>query len=277
MKSIFVSGATSGIGLATVNQLANQGYQVFAGGLPSDNFGVFEHPNIIPIQINLAEVTDITTAVKTIQSKTDHLHGLVNNAGINITGALETLSTEQIRQQFAVNVFGHLEITRQLLPLLRQGSPARIVMVSSMMGKVALPMLGAYSMSKHALEAMVDILRLELSAQNIHVASIEPGAVATPMTDGMLHALEKSYQKSPEALQKLYQPLFIAMTNTLKAQSKDAVPVQQVVDSILHALTHKKPRTRYGVGIASSGLMMMRRFAPDEVGDAILRWSLGIR
>lgn len=268
-KTVFISGATSGIGLVTTKKLVESGWKVYAAALPDADFGVLPE-NAIPLPLDICDFASVQAASKRIEAETGCLDGLVNNAGIQIAAPLEEVSMESLRQHFEVNVFGHLNVIQTMLPLLRKSESPRIVNVSSLMGKVAMPMLGAYSMSKHALEAMSDTLRMELAGFGIQVSLIEMGAIATPMTEKAAHALEAN----PSAL---YGDLFKAMANTLRKQGQRAIPPEQVAKAILHALSAKKAKPRYVVDAATLGLFIMRKFAPDDIGDKILRWSLGLR
>ena len=272
-KVAFVSGATSGIGLATVRALSDSGWIVYAAALPTDDFSHL--PEVVhPITVDITNANDVQAVAERIKSEVGYVNGLVNNAGIQIVGALETLSSEQIRKQFEVNVFGHLQVIQAMLPLLREGEQPRIVNVSSLMGKVAMPMLGAYSMSKHALEAMTDVLRLELAQWGIHVAAIEPGAVDTPMTNQMETLLKDHDASLTPDMQTKYRSLTDSMIAALETQGKQAVSAERVAGAILHALTSEKPKTRYPIGIPTVGLITMRNLAPDVVGDAILTRAL---
>jgi NAD(P)-dependent dehydrogenase (short-subunit alcohol dehydrogenase family) len=168
-------------------------------------------------------------------------------------------------------------VIQAFLPLLRQSNTEkRIVNVSSLMGRVAMPLLGAYSMSKHALEAMSDGLRLELAPTGIQVAVVQPGAIATPMTDAMPDLLENSRLKLTQEQQTRYARLYLGMKHTLEKQAQSAMPPDIIADCIVHALTSPKPKTRYAPGVAVKGLLLMRCLAPDAIGDAILRRALGI-
>lgn len=277
-NNVFISGATSGIGCVTAKLLDAMGWRVFAADLPDDDFTSLDTTSDKLVNCPL-DITDPTAVADTAQqiAKTvgdDGLQAIVNNAGIQITGVLETLPLDQLRQQFEVNVFGHLQVTQILLPLLRKSSTSRrIVNVSSLMGKVAMPTLGAYSMSKHALEAMTDVLRLELAQWNIHVTAIEMGAIQTPMTDSMEAILQQAKAHQPNTD---YDSLYNSMTDALRVQNKNATPPEDVAKVIIHALTSPKPKTRYVVGAATKGLIAMRKLAPDTVGDAILKRALGI-
>jgi len=277
--SVFISGASTGIGLSLTHQLDAMGWRIFAAALPDDRISQLTgstSERVVTLPMDITDAKAIQEAVTRIQNEvaTSGLKAIVNNAGIQIPGALEALSIQQIREQFEVNVFGHLQVTQAMLPLLRQAQNARIVNVSSLMGTVAMPLLAAYSMSKHALEAMTDVLRLELAADGIHVISIQPGAIQTPMSGQMQALLDKERQSMPENLQARYANLFENMAEALHTQYEKAAPPQTVVDAIVHALTSDKPKTRYAIGAPVKALIALRALAPDSVVDAILKRAL---
>lgn len=267
MKTVVITGASGGIGAAATTYFAAQGWRVIACGFP-------ELPasgaNVVPL---LCDITQDASVAGLVARCGGEVHGLVNNAGIHLPAPLEGLPLDQLRQQFEVNVIGHLRVTQALLPLLR-AAQGRIINVSSLMGEVALPLMGAYSMSKHALEAMSDALRLEL---DVPVSVVQMGAVQTPMTTAMGALLDVAYARMPHLLQARYALLQQQMKQALARQGSRAIPPQQVVHTIERALTDRQPQARYRVDTATRGLSLMRRLSPERVGDAILRWSLGIK
>lgn len=281
MKTAFISGATSGIGLATAITLDGMGWRVYAAGLQNEDFDTLTKDTskrFTPISLDITDTEAVNLVASHVieETRDTGLHGLINSAGIQVVAPLETLPIEQLQQQLNVNLYGHLRVTQALLPALRN-APGRIINVSSLMGRVAMPLLGAYSISKHALEAMTDVLRLELAPWRIHVASVLPGAVATPMTNSMDAILPEAEATLPEAAQADYAELFNAMRNALAQQNAAAISVKAVTDAILHALSSPRPKTRYAVGAAAAGLLAMRTYAPDAVGDAILKRALGLK
>jgi NAD(P)-dependent dehydrogenase (short-subunit alcohol dehydrogenase family) len=275
---ILISGATSGIGLASALHLATHGWHIFAGGLPHDDFSPLEHPHITPLRIDITDAQSVNHAKTTIQTHLgdQRLFALVNCAGINLPAPLELLTIEQLQRQLEVNLYGHMRVIQTFLPHLRT-THGRIINVSSVMGKVVMPLLGAYSISKHALEALSDGLRLELSPWGIRVSLVAMGAVQTPMTHVMSALIQHNYDQQTPSNQALYADLYANMQNALRTQEANAIPVGTVINAITHALTAKKPKTRYHVDGATKGLIAMRKFAPDSVGDDILKRALGIK
>lgn len=275
-KTIFISGATSGIGLATARQLSAEGWIVYAGGLASDDFSALD-ASVRRIPFDITDDKAVTHVSQQLANELGHLDALVNNAGIQLSGPLEGLSMAQIRLQMEVNVFGHLQVTKAMLPLLRKAPSARIVNISSLMGQVAMPMLGAYSMSKHALEAMSDVLRMELKPAGIHVAVVEPGAIKTPMSNRAYDGLRKVYENSPERIQTRYQAYFDGMLKTLASQQNTATSPEHIAHVITHALTSNRPKARYAIGMDVKGLSSIRKVLPDALGDWFLLRALGIK
>lgn len=275
-KTVFISGATSGIGLVTANKLHDMGWKVYAGGLQGDNFLKLTH-GITQLPFDITDPEGVEGAVKLLNIEIDHLDALINNAGIQIPGPIEALSMEDIRWQFDVNFFGHLQVSKSLLPLLRKADSGRIINVSSLMGQVAFPLLGAYSMSKHALEAMSDVLRMELQSSGIHVTVIEPGAIKTPMTISVAEKLDAIHENSSAEIQSNYANLFDGMIKTLHSQSQNATSPEKVANTIIHALASKKPKARYTIGMDVSAFSTIRKILPDSFGDWFIYRVLGIK
>ncbi|XWX02798.1 SDR family NAD(P)-dependent oxidoreductase [Aggregatilineales bacterium SYSU G02658] len=263
-KSGIVTGANSGIGLATARQLVQRGWRVIGVGLGRAADEAFSF-----------HALDLTQpdAASALVDPIDKLDALVNCAGINLPSVIEGLTVETLRQQMAVNVEAPLRLIQACLPLLR-ASQGRIVNVSSIMGEVAMPTLGAYSMSKHALEAMSDALRLELAGQGVRVSVVQMGAVRTPMTDAMADVLTQAESSHATAVRALYARLYTHMRASLTQQAASAIPPERVAAVIVRALESPQPRPRYRVDAAAAGLSLMRRLAPEQIGDIFLRRAL---
>jgi len=226
-KTVLVTGASSGIGEACATRLAQNGWRVLAGvrqagAAPKGTEEV------------LLDVTDPP------ELSVDQLQGLVNNAGIAVAGPLEYLPPEELRRQLEVNVVGQLRMVQLLLPALRAGG-GRIVNVGSISGRSALPFLGAYAMSKFALEAMTDSLRVELRPWGIHVAIVEPGTIKTPMWT------RERPDPPPEGL-ALYGDRLAAFRSFALKRSANGAPAEAVAETVEAALTADRPRARYLVG-----------------------------
>lgn len=278
MPSVLITGAGSGIGLATAKLLDQQGWRVFAGILPDEETSLLLNSarEIKPIQLDITDAAMVHHAAEFIAQETpdDGLNALINNAGIVTVGALETVDLDVFRQQFEVNIFGYMQVTQAMLPLIRQSNNGRIINMISLMGHVGMPLLGAYSMTKHALEAFSDVLRLELAAQGIQVIAIEPGAIRTQMADAMSEKMEQASQQLPQSMSVIYDKLYRAMIAVLQKQTASGTDTEIVAQTIYKALTASNPKPRYAVGADAKGLLMMRKFAPDEISDLILSQAL---
>jgi NAD(P)-dependent dehydrogenase (short-subunit alcohol dehydrogenase family) len=190
------------------------------------------------------------------------LHGLVNNAGIAVAGPLEFLPAEELRRQLEVNVVGQLRVLQAVLPALREGR-GRIVNIGSISGRSALPFLGAYAMSKFALEAMTDALRVELRPWGIHVAIVEPGTIKTPMWT-------RERPDPPEAALSLYGERIAAFREFALKRSADGAPPDAVAKIVEHVLTAERPKARYLVGRDARIRAGVERL-PDRVRDGIYK------
>jgi NAD(P)-dependent dehydrogenase (short-subunit alcohol dehydrogenase family) len=189
------------------------------------------------------------------------LHGLVNNAGVAVAGPLEFLPPEELRRQLEVNVVGQLRMTQLCLPALRTGR-GRVVNMGSISGLNALPLLGAYAMSKFALEAMTDALRVELAPWGIHVAIVEPGTIKTPIWT------RERPQPPPEAA-PLYGARIDAFRRLAVERGSAGAPPEVVADAVEHALTSARPRTRYLVGRDAKLRARVERL-PDRIRDRVI-------
>jgi NAD(P)-dependent dehydrogenase (short-subunit alcohol dehydrogenase family) len=217
------------------------------------------------------DVTDIGSVqqLASIVSATvgaDGLQGLVNNAGLATGGVLEAVDLAEFRQVLEVNVTGQLAVTQVLIPLLRLGR-GRIVMMSSISGRSALPIMGPYAASKHALEALTDTLRLELHPWGIHVSAVEPGTIATPIWAKALVTAEILVARYSVEARKLYGPLIDAMLAGLGKVR--GAPVELVSDAVMHALQASRPKTRYVVGSDARRRVWVERL-PDRLRDRVL-------
>jgi NAD(P)-dependent dehydrogenase (short-subunit alcohol dehydrogenase family) len=246
--NILITGASTGIGRGCAHRFAELGYRVFAGvrkapdgeALRADSSGQIE-----PVLLDVTSAESVAGVCKVIGDQP--LAGLVNNAGIAAMGPVELLPVDTWRRQFEVNVIGLVAVTQACIPLLRRG-PGRIVNVGSIAGRSALPGSGAYDATKFALEAISDVLRMELHAWGISVSLIEAGAVATPIWEKSLREVDElSRQVAPESY-ALYNDLMATVRKEADEAARTAVPVSAVVKAVVHAMTARKARPRYLVG-----------------------------
>lgn len=267
-KKVLVTGSSTGIGRSTALHLADRGWHVFAGvrkqadadSLLAEAGGALE-----PVLLDVAEMDSIGAALEHIQGTGDGtLDALVNNAGVYIGGPLELMEPKQVHQTMAVNVTGLLLLTRACLPLLR-ASQGRIVNISSISGLIAMPGVSVYAASKHAVEAITDSLRLELSPFGIKVVAVEPGGVKTPIWDKGAER-DEAARENPEkaALRELYAPL-VKLLEKLNAKP-GGLPPEALAEIVTEALEDSNPKNRYLVGKDAKALKLLTRL-PDSLRD----------
>ncbi len=247
-RRVLITGASSGIGEATALRLTRAGWRVLAGvraDADGDRLRSAAGERLEPVTIDVTEPATIAAAAATLGD--EPLDGLVNNAGTALAMPLEFLPLDQLRRQLEVNLVGHVAVTQALLPNLR-AARGRIVNVGSIAGRSALPFLGAYAASKHALEAVTDVLRVELRPFGIAVTVIEPGTIATPIWRKGGERFEDLAKELPEQLGELYGERMTAFRKAATAAGQRAEPADDVAIVIERALTAERPKARYVVG-----------------------------
>ncbi|MEO8289267.1 MAG: SDR family oxidoreductase [Chloroflexota bacterium] len=273
MKAILVTGASTGIGEACVLRLADMGFRVFAGVRRLDDGMKFEtlpSRHITPVRIDVTDTESIKAAAAIVQNEVGEngLVGLVNNAGIAVAGPLEYLPVEELRAQFEVNVMGQVAVTQAFLPLIRKGH-GRIVNIGSISGRIAIPLMGPYCASKFALEAITSALRMELQPWGIHVAIIEPSAIATPIWKKALGAAEAIATSYPSEALERYGPVVAAQRKRTAEADRKGLPRGRVVRDVVHALTSPRPKTRYVIGLTSQ-VGEIARILPDRLRERLI-------
>ncbi|KAA3646669.1 MAG: SDR family NAD(P)-dependent oxidoreductase [Chloroflexi bacterium] len=271
--NILITGASTGIGEACTLHMAKLGYRVFAGvrkEKDAERLQQQDSQKIVPVYLDVLNEKQIKQAVSQIaESVGDNgLQGLVNNAGIAVVGPLEYLPLEDIRRQIEINVYGQIAVTQSVLELLRQGQ-GRIVNMSSLSGRFAFPLYGAYAASKFALEAITDALRRELAPWKMHVASIEPGVIRTPIWEKSLKTNETTLDQLPAEAYERYGERIEAARKGAARSGKGGLPPEEVAKVVAHALTARRPKTRYVLGRNAKPLVFLTRILPDWLLDRI--------
>lgn len=243
--SVFVTGASSGIGRAAVARLAEEGFDVIAGVRRDVDAPPEASSHVL---VDLSDPEGISTACKEVLAQSGGgLAGLVNNAGINVNGPFEVVPLEEWRRQFEVNLFGHLAVTKELLPALL-GSRGRIVTVGSVGGRFSAPFLAPYSASKFAVRAWSEALRSELAPHGVQVVLVEPGAVATEIWGkGNEHA-DRTLESMTEEQRQRYADQVTGARRTADFAERNAVAPEVAAGVIAKAMTSRSPRGRYLVG-----------------------------
>lgn len=283
-RSVVVTGASSGIGKASAFALLEAGFQVFAG-VRSEQAGLQlreEAPagaegRLTALRLDVTDDAQVRAAVGQIAAAVGPrgLWGLFNNAGISVAAPLEFVTTDDLRRQLEVNVVGQHAVTRAFIPLLRIAR-GRILTTGSVAGFIAMPGLGPYAMSKHAMEAFSDSLRRELRPWGIHVALLEPGTIATDIWQKGLTEFDATMRAPPPGLVESYGGLLNSMHELAQKSVRHASPATVVARDAVHAFTARRPRTRYCMGADSAMQRWISRL-PDRWTDALLakllRWG----
>lgn len=278
--AVVVTGASSGIGEACARRLAGLGFHVFAGVRKQED-GERLQREITGVSLLRIEVTDqrsIAAAAQTVREATGDagLAGLVNNAGVAVPAPIEHQPIEDFRRQLEINLIGQVAVTQAFLPQLR-AARGRIVNMSSIGGKVAVPLLGAYAASKFGMEGFSDSLRRELRPWGIRVAVIEPGTIATPIWDKGIASGDELEASMSEQAKRDYGPLITTVRTASEQGARTGLPPDAVAKDVAHALTARKPKTRYLVGREAKSRALLARIVGDRAIDAgvarAMRWG----
>ena len=270
-----VSGASTGMGAATARELAARGHHVLAGVRRGRDGDAIRADGIEPVILDITRPEHVQTLVDRIASDPDHrpLRALVNNAGISINAPVEILPLDDWRRLYDVNLFGHVAVTRALLPFLHQ-SHGRIVNISSVGGKIAMATYGPYAGAKFALEAVSDSLRRELAPHGVQVVVVEPGAVRSEMADRGAAATTDLAARMTPVQQQRYGALVRAVLAQAAAHLENGSSAEHAASVIVEAATARRPRTRYTVGRDAAVLTRLARILPDRALDRVLAASL---
>jgi NAD(P)-dependent dehydrogenase (short-subunit alcohol dehydrogenase family) len=273
IKTVLITGASSGIGHATALLLARSGFLVFAAvRRPSDAERLHHEggEQVIPVELDVTDDASIHTAVERVRMHLNGrgLDGLVNNAGIGIVAPLEYIRADVLRKQFEVNVFGQIAVTQAFLPLIRQAR-GRIVNMGSVGSHIAFPFGGVLCATKSAFRSLNDALRMELHPFGIRVSMIEPASIRTPATDKTLGDPEGAIRQLPaEGIARYGEMLRTFFKRSYEREEHGSSP-EVVAKAVRRALTDARPRVRYPVGKDSTLLTTMPRLLPDGLLDRI--------
>jgi NAD(P)-dependent dehydrogenase (short-subunit alcohol dehydrogenase family) len=270
--TVLVTGASTGIGEATALHLKELGFDAVGAVRKEEDAERLRSRGLRTVKLDVTDQASISAARAELGDAP--LVGLVNNAGIAVAGPLEFLPLDQLRLQLEINLVGQVAVIQQFLPSLRAGQ-GRIVNVSSIGGRVALPLVAAYNASKFALEAVSDSLRRELLGHGVDVIVIEPGGVKTPIWKKGNDLADEIQQQMPPDVERLYGSMIEALRReTVKIEQKTGIEPRAVAEVIGRALTAKRPRTRYLVGTEAKIRGPVGKFLPDRWMDRAIARQL---
>jgi NAD(P)-dependent dehydrogenase (short-subunit alcohol dehydrogenase family) len=272
--AVLISGASKGIGRATALYLDSHGFTVIAGvrsAADAESLRSAASKRLRTIVLDITNTDHVANAAKAVQEVVgaDGLDGLVNNAGIAVPAPLEFIPLDEFRLQIEVNLIGHLALTQALLAHLRTAK-GRIINISSVGGRIAGPLLGPYHASKFAMEALTDTLRQELAPWQIHVVSVEPAAIATPIWEAGARTADRLAARMPPQSRELYGPAIQRARTMAERAAATGSPPEKVARVVEEALTARRPRTRYPVGWDGKIIARVIARLPDRLRDRVL-------
>jgi NAD(P)-dependent dehydrogenase (short-subunit alcohol dehydrogenase family) len=265
--TVVVTGASTGIGRATAQRLAGLGFTVVAGVSKDADARAISAPGIEPVLVDVTDPDGIAALRARLEDRP--ISGLVNNAGVTVNGAIEYLELDELRRQFEVNLFGHVAVTQALLPGIR-AAKGRIVNIGSIGGRTALPFIGAYTASKFAMHGLTDSLRLELAPAGIHVSLVEPGSIDTEIWRKGIEDAERQFEELTPEQEERYGDRLRKMDKVGRRTAKMAISPEKAAKVVTHALTARRPRARYLVGVDARVQSAVGRL-PAAMSDRVLR------
>jgi NAD(P)-dependent dehydrogenase (short-subunit alcohol dehydrogenase family) len=280
VKSVLVTGASTGIGRATALHLDGKGWRVFAGVRREEDAASLREAGserLAPLMLDVTDAGQIAGAAGQIEETVGEagLDGLVNNAGIAVPSPLETLPIEDFKRQVEVNLTAQVAVTQALLPQIR-AAHGRIVFLSSIGGRIAFPFTGAYHAAKFGVEAVGDAFRRELRQWDISVSIVEPGSIATPIWDRGEKVSDEIGARSP-ARDELYGRAIARYRKVSRKTGERGIPPEKAAAVIEHALVARRPRIRYLVGLDAKVQARLKHLIPTRAFDRILRRATGLR
>ncbi|MBV8727834.1 MAG: SDR family oxidoreductase [Candidatus Eremiobacteraeota bacterium] len=275
--AVLVTGTSSGIGKAIVEELAEAGFTIFATVRNEADLSAVEtlHARVHGILLDVTDRESVAKAAQTVEGSATPLEGVVNNAGIAIGGPLEYLPLDELRRQLEVNVIGSLAVTQAFLPQLR-AAHGRVIFIGSVAGRIAVPFIGPYSASKFALRAVADALRIELGPTGVHVSLIEPGSVRTPIWRKGRETRATLEERLGTEGAAHYGDALRAVMRQTEQEERIGMPPQRVARAVLRALTSRRPRAHYMLG-APARIGAILSLLPASLHDRFMRASMRLK
>lgn len=274
-QTVLVTGCSSGIGRCVAFGLRDRGYRVLATARQAEDLAGLRAAGFTTIELHLDRPDSVATAAEAALEAADgYVWGLFNNGAYGQPGAVEDLTWQALEAQLRTNVLGWHELTRHLIPAMRDRGAGRIIQNSSVLGLVAMPFRGAYNCSKYALEGLSDTLRLELHGSGIWVSLIEPG----PIESRFRANARQKFADYIDAEHSVHKASYAAMAARLEQEGPTTgftLPPEAVLKKVIHALESARPRARYAVTVPTHVFSVLRRLLPTRQLDWLLRRASG--
>jgi short-subunit dehydrogenase len=267
MKNILITGCSSGIGRCIAEGLKQRNYSVITTARKKEDIEALNKAGFETVMLDLADSNSIQSAAEIVLNKTNgELYALINNAAYGLTGAVEDLPVQALRDQFETNVLGTQELTNLIIPSMRKNNEGRIIQISSVLGFVTMKFRGAYCASKYALESLSDAMRYELANTDIKVSLIEPGPIKSEFRNNVVANFNKVIDKD--------NSIHVDAYKKMESQASNKVPFtlgpEAVLEKVIHALENKKPKARYCVTFPTYLFAFLKRLLPGNLLDKIL-------
>ncbi|MDP2835097.1 MAG: SDR family NAD(P)-dependent oxidoreductase [Pseudomonadota bacterium] len=274
MKSILITGCSSGIGHVVAHGLKRRGWRVFAGARFADDVARLEGEGLESLLLDLNDSAGIRAAAEVLARTGGTLDALFNNGGFGQVGAVEDLSRDALREQFETNLFGWVELSNLIIPAMRAQGHGRIVMNSSVLGYAAFPYRGAYVAVKFAIEGLSDTLRMELAGAGISVSLIEPGPIVSRFRENCLPHFEKHIAWQTSVHRASYEAQLARLKNPGPAAPFTLGP-EAVLEKVIHALESPRPRARYPITVPAIAFWWLKRLLSTRMMDKLLLRASG--
>jgi NAD(P)-dependent dehydrogenase (short-subunit alcohol dehydrogenase family) len=270
---VLVTGASSGIGEAVCKTLSAAEFGVIAAArhvAASASAATPGHGPIVPLALDISDAEEVGTVPATARRIAGGaLYALVNNAGVAVPGAFELSSLDDARRQIETNVIGTLNLTHALLPSIR-AARGRLVVVTSVVGRLEMPFNAVHCGTKHFLEGFFDSLRVELRQAGVTTVIVEPGTIRTPMVEKFSAAAERALAAVPPELDDLYGRPVRSMVRSMQSHIRTGSPPAVVAEAVLRALTEAHPPLRLAIGRHARRMTLLAKYLPDSAKDALL-------
>lgn len=274
IKTVLITGCSTGIGRALTEVFLQQGYRVYATARNTQSLNDLQHPELRPLAMDVNSDEDVAATMTAIEADSGYLNCLINNAGYAAMGPVTELTHDKLLLQFSTNVFAPVALTKACLPLLRKAAseqqPAQVVNIGSVSGILTTPFSGAYCATKAALHSLTDALRMELAPFNIDVITVQPGAIQSSFGKNSLASLDGLLEEG-----SLYSPVRSFIEARANASQDNPTPAADFANTLIAQLM-SKPAPVIRIGNGSTALPFLKRWVPLSLLDRILKKKFGL-